>query len=288
MDLRKKGFTLIELLVVMSIIGVLAAALVTTFSKAAKTARDMKCKANLKNLGQAAMAFSVQTQHFPESYPHEHDHVARRARGAVRLYYEVKGWVNWTGAGRWTNEKPQIDKMTPPQILGDLAYDSITNGTLWSYTGKDIATYLCSTYKKAAVTAGKSDVWRSYVMNHRFHWTNRGYGGNGLYWIDRFAVRGDSNDRNAEMVLMFAELPSNNIDTSEEAADGRLDPHVEDEYIGFNHRVSKRNVAHVVYADGHLGILMEPAGASEDDMRRLTADLCDGQPIDRDVLQKMR
>ncbi len=286
--MRKKGFTLIELLVVMSIIGVLAAALVTTFSKAAKTARDMKCKANLKNLGQAAMAYSVQSQHFPVAFPYEWDQIDMHYNEVARVYYERKGWVNWTGSGSWTSRKPQVDKMTLPQISGDLAYDSITNGTLWSYTGKDPSTYLCGTYKKAAETAGESEIWRSYVMNHRFNWTTKGSKGSRLYWIGRFAVTGASSDRNADMVLLFAELSANNIDASEQAADSKVNPHNDDEYIGFNHRVGKRNVAHVVYADGHLGLLLEPAGASEEDMRLLTENLCDGQPIDRDVLQKMR
>ena len=286
--MRKKGFTLIELLVVMSIIGVLAAALVMTFSKAAKTARDMKCKANLKNLGQAAMAYSVQTEHFPVAFPYEWDDITMFDHKVARVYHEMKGWVSWTGSGIWPSRKPQVDKMTLPQISGDLAYDSITNGTLWSYTGKAPGTYLCSSYKKAAVTAGESQIWRSYVMNHRFNWHTRGARGSRIYWIGRLAVSGDGSDRNAEMLLMFAELSANNIDTSEEAADGKLDPHNADEYIGFNHRVGKRNVAHVIYADGHLGLLMEPAGASEEDMRLLTRNICDGQPIDRDVLQKMR
>jgi len=288
MNLRKKGFTLIELLVVMAIIGMLSAALILTFSKASTIARDMSCKANLKNLGQAALTFSVQQGHFPDSYPYEWDDIGMYNGQVARVYYERKGWVNWTGPGSWTNRRPQKDLMTKPKISGDLAYAAITNGTLWSYTSKDPGTYLCSEYKKAAIAAGEPKIWRSYVMNHRFHWHNPGDKGNNLHWLSRFTVSGESSDRSAEMVLLFAELPANDIDTSEDAADGALDPHNAKEYIGFNHRVGKRNVAHVVYADGHVGVLMEPAGASEQDMLTLTKNLCDGASINKEVLQKMR
>ncbi|MFA7172042.1 MAG: DUF1559 domain-containing protein [Kiritimatiellia bacterium] len=290
MNLREKGFTLIELLVVIAIIGMLSAALVLTFSKAGSMARDMSCKANLKNLGQAAMAYSVQHGHFPEAYSYESESIGMFQGRLSRVFNERKGWVNWTGAGRWTNTDSQGGLMDPPTITGKLAYESITNGTLWADTGKDLSTYLCSAYKKAANTAGEKDVWRSYVMNHRFHWHHRGNNiGLNMHWISRFTVSGNKDtDRSAEMVLMFAELPASNIDTSEAAADGKLDPHNDNEHIGFNHQVGKRNVAHVVFADGHVGVLMEPVGASEPDLLDLTKDLCDGKAIRKEVLQRMR
>lgn len=287
--MRNKGFTLIELLVVMAIIGMLASALVLSLSKAGKIATDMKCKANLKNLGQATHAYVVENGHYPDSYPFEWDDIGMDGNGKVaRMYYVRKGWVNWTGPGRWTSKTPQAGMMTMPTISGDLSYESITNGTLWRYTGKDPDTYLCTAYKKAAELAGERDIWRSYVMNHRFHWHNKGSRGDNLHGVERFVVRGDSTDRNAERVLLYAELPADNIDTSEEAADGIIDPHNADEHIGFNHRVGKRNVAHVVYVDGHVGVLMEPEGADEKDMLELTKSLCDGAEISRDILQKMR
>ncbi|MDD2599730.1 MAG: type II secretion system protein [Kiritimatiellae bacterium] len=289
MNLREKGFTLIELLVVIAIIGMLSAALILTFSKAGGIARDMTCKANLKNLGQAALAFSVQNEHFPDSYPYEWDDIGMFHGSVARVYYDRKGWVNWTGAGRWTSRHPQKDLMTMPKITGKLAYEAMTNGTLWAYTSKDPSTYLCSTYKKAAAAEGLKDVWRSYVMNHRFHWHRRGDNtGPNMHWLSRFTVSGKSTDRSAEMVLLFAELPADNIDTSVKAADGKLDPHNDKEHIGFNHKIGKRNVAHVVFADGHVEVLLEPVGASKEDMLTLTKNLCDGAAINKDVLQRMR
>lgn len=288
MNLRQKGFTLIELLVVIAIIGILSAALILTFSKAGGIARDMSCKANLKNLGQATLAYSVQSEHFPEAAPHEWDDIGMLDGQITRVYYERKGWVNWTGPGRWANRNPQKDLMTMPTISGNLAYSAMTNGTLWTYTSKDPSTYLCSAYKKAAIASGVKDVWRSYAMNYRFQWHGQGGRGASIHWLSRFTVSGTSSDRSAEMVLMFAELPANKIDTSIEGGDGQINPDGDKEHIGFNHQVGKRNVAHVVFADGHVGVLMEPVGANEADLLTLTKNLCDGAAINREVLQRMR
>lgn len=290
--MKNKGFTLIELLVVMAIIGMLASALVLSLSKAGKIATDMKCKANLKNLAQAVQAYAVQSGHYPEAYPHETDEIGKYNGKYAIVYREASGWVSWVGAGHWTSDSSQATMMAMPVISGKIGYNSITNGTLWSYTGKDMNTYLCPAYKKAAVAAGVTDVWRSYVMNYRFlHDDEKGKNvpkGARFHWFSSFVGSGSSSDHNAERVLLFAEIPSDKIETSGEAADGKIDPEFANEYIGFNHRVAKRNVAHVVFVDGHVGVLMEPQGASERDLLDLTQSLCDGVEIDKDILQKMR
>jgi prepilin-type N-terminal cleavage/methylation domain-containing protein/prepilin-type processing-associated H-X9-DG protein len=298
MILRKKGFTLIELLVVMAIIGMLASALVLSLSKAGKIATDMKCKANLKNLAQAVQAYVVQNGHYPEAYPHETDDIDRYPpTGRIcQIYKHTPAWVNWVGPGYWGKDNSGIDKsqksaMTIPTISGSIGYNSITNGALWSYTGKDFNTYLCPAYKKAAVAAGVSEVWRSYVMNYRFNWRDDdgdAFEGPRFHWIGNFVSSGKSTDRNPERVLLFAELPADDIDLSEEAVDGSIDPDGANETIGFNHLVGKRKVAHVVFVDGHVGVLMEPRGSSEADLLSLTRSLCKGAEIDMDILQKMR
>lgn len=297
----KKGFTLIELLVVISIIGILAAALVVSMPKVSQRARDMKCKANLKNLAQAALTYSVQNEAFPYANPGEWHNVGKLGGRSSVIYYDQKAWVNWTGSGYWMTAiggkkergtfNSQVGLMTMPQLSGDLAYDALTNGVLWSYVGKDASTYCCPAFKKAAKRQGITDLWRSYVMNYHFH-HHSGFGG--FHWhldftktMDLVPGRGNKIARNAETVLMFAELPMDDIDTSLEGGDGKLDPDNDNEYIGFNHKVGKRNVSHVAYADGHVGALLEPSGGSQSDLVDLTSQLCNGEEIDISLLRDM-
>ena len=281
MVLRKNGFTLIELLVVMAIIGILAAALVVSMPKLSERARDMKCKANLRNLAQATEAYAINTEHYPHAHPGENRHFTT---GGIR-YYEVKAWVNWTGDGKWSAPNTQRPLMTMPKLNGDEGFEALTNGVLWGLAGKKASVYLCPAFKKAAITQGMHDVWRSYVMNHRFHW----HGGNGsaFYWHSDFTRDWGNVQRSAETVLMYAELPADDIETTEEWGDGKLDPG-DDDVIGFNHRVGKRNIGHVVFADGHVGVLLEPAGGSDSDLKKLTTQLCNGEPVDISLLKKMR
>ncbi|MFO7937598.1 MAG: type II secretion system protein [Kiritimatiellia bacterium] len=284
MNFSKKGFTLVELLIVMSIIGILAAALVVSMPKVSERARDMKCKTNLRNLAQASLAYAVQNGAFPLASPTENVSVDSNNSGELR-YTEVKGWVNWTGAATWPSSSKQFGQMSLPQMTGDLAFNSITNGSLWSYTSKDASIYCCPAFKKQAKADGMEEVWRSYVMNYYFRW--HGQSSLGFHRHNDFAFDLDGISRTAETVLMFAELPKNDIDTSPEGGDGRLDPENADEYIGFNHRVGKRNISHIAYADGHVGVLMEPLGGAKSDLKELTEYLCLGDEVDRSLLRSM-
>jgi prepilin-type N-terminal cleavage/methylation domain-containing protein/prepilin-type processing-associated H-X9-DG protein len=63
-----KAFTLIELLVVIAIIGILAALLLPALSRAKASARSVKCKSNLHQLG-VAMRMYVDDNH---AYPYYH------------------------------------------------------------------------------------------------------------------------------------------------------------------------------------------------------------------------
>jgi prepilin-type N-terminal cleavage/methylation domain-containing protein/prepilin-type processing-associated H-X9-DG protein len=63
---RRGGFTLIELLVVIAIIAILAAILFPVFAQAREKARSSSCLSNQK---QIALAFSMYSQDYDETYP---------------------------------------------------------------------------------------------------------------------------------------------------------------------------------------------------------------------------
>ena len=46
--------------------------------------------------------------------------------------------------------------------------------------------------------------------------------------------------------------------------------------IGFNHKVGKNKVAHVVFADSHVEQLILPSSPSANKLQSLTANLCNG------------
>jgi len=71
LELRiKNGFTLIELLVVISIIGILAAMLTSSFSEAQKNSRDAKRRGDLKSIQNALEQYRVSNGTYPGgTYP---------------------------------------------------------------------------------------------------------------------------------------------------------------------------------------------------------------------------
>ncbi|MFO7870236.1 MAG: DUF1559 domain-containing protein [Kiritimatiellia bacterium] len=165
---RGRSFTLIELLVVIAIIGLLMALLFPVLNQAREHGRRTACKANLKNLQIAAMNYAFDNgNNLPhadtqESYDSEKE----------EWHVSQVGWVDWTGyvdnhSGDASSPDPGWTKW-----WGGEGRTSITNGTIWEYTGKSFEIYICPTFVLTVApdvspdgTNDPCDPVRSYVMN---------------------------------------------------------------------------------------------------------------------------
>lgn len=308
---RKRAFTLVELLVVIAILGILAAALTTQVSRARSMGQSIRCKANLKNLAQAAMSHAVANadNRLPWAGSYEWRDVRERDGVYKPLYFQNRGWVSWTGRVNrdWKDgdldgvSQPQSGSTKPACFYGDdsASVFSITNGTLWDYVGRDMSAYLCDVQQGAGKRANLGRIRRSYVMNAYFGYDYRT--GNALTppWRGR-TLQNLAGQGNAGGLLMFAELPAykvsggkftEGIEKGTRLADGVLETVIKnyanqqntvvskEEVIGFNHQVGKRFCAHVAYADGHVDVVIAPSSPSEKKLQDLTFLLCNGVDV---------
>jgi len=304
---KKTGFTLVELLVVMSIIGILAAALTTQITKARDTSRAVRCKANLRNLGQAALNYGVDNGILPWAGSHEWVYSSRNGNSYKTTVGLRRGWVDWTksdgsqefwpkdysGGGASSCGKGAM----VTAIVGIPGYMSVTNGTLWSYMGRDLSAYICDahvTQYRSTLASKKDMIYRSYFMNGYFGY-NKDYLPVTLHrdiYLNSLSASGS-----AASLLMFAELPIKQDGIDAKAAvdgvlesvivgynDGRDTPSVPArEILGFNHLVGKQYVAHLVYADGHVdAISVGVAGLKANQMKGLAYFLCNGYEVPKD------
>lgn len=301
--LSQNGFTLVELLVVIGIIGMLSAALIVYVPGALDASRAVKCKANLKNLAQAVSSYTINSKsydddaHLPTAGSFEWTTVDLSTTKRGIWYHSSGAWVSWTPGGQWPYSSKDVsmrDSMTASifydKSRGDVnskAYYSITNGVLWSYLGKDATVFLCDIHKKVLERQTGGRVRRSYVMNRYFGYDDRNDGAPYHRWIHVDTL---SQSGTASIRLLFAELPGqlgSTIDISTAHADSVLDPS-NSEYLGFNHKIGKKWIAHVAFADGHVDGLVEPRGASTTDLKDLTTQLCNGAEIDATIRAKMQ
>ncbi len=295
---RNKGFTLVEMLVVISIIGILSAALITQVTKVRETARGVKCKANLKNLAQAALNYGIDNRRLPWAGSHE---VVDSNRSGGMSVHLRRGWVDWT-KGESLEHWPKSYNTGPSMsggamqtlAAGPAGYLAVTNGTLWSYMGRELSTYVCEAQKAANKSSTSKDIiYRSYSMSCYF-----GYNKDEMpisrnwrdIWLDNLSDRGS-----AERLLMFAELASKQPDkiNPKVAVDGVLETFItgyndarnnktKTEILGFCHTVGKQTVAHVAYADGHVDVFHTAKALTASQTKGLTYYLCNGYDLPAD------
>ena len=297
---KKRGFTIIELLVVMSIIAILAAALTTQVTKIRETARSMKCKANLKNLAQAAITLGTERSIMPWAGPHE-----RVATSGTEMRASLRpGWVDWTtkgglietwdkpytlGTSSFSSKGTMVTKMA-----GIPAYLAVTNGSLWGYMGRDLSSYVCEAHKELVKNETKSNekIYRSYAMNGYFGYNKDFYPE--VRRIREVYVNNLADRGSAATLLLFGELSVFQPGVDKDlAVDGVLETVIDGynngpdtrstpqrERLGFCHKVGKQDVAHVAYADGHVDIFYAKASAlSVQQHQGLTYFLCNGYDL---------
>lgn len=311
---RAQGaFTLIELLIVIAIIGILAAVLVTTFTHIGESAHGARCKANLRNLAQGCFSYANSNGGIippAESYdillpP------SLMTRRTKLTYSTVPGWVHWTGRDGDSSScgagasKSTCYAQSDNYNEDDPAFESLRKGMLWDYVGRDPGTYCCDTFKKISKNAGKTAL-RSYAMNPYFGCSLESLTVPG--WVREIKMTELAAKGDAGRLLLFAEIPCFQFGTQTPAlpsgqtacdsvlqtgiyksstGDEVIGPSGSEEAIGFNHRVGKRNVAHVVFADGHVETIAQPLRPSSSDMLKLTQAYCNGEEPDQDIVKKL-
>ena len=201
------GFTLIELLVVVAIILILAALLLPALSGGRKRGRDVKCKANLKQLQIASSSYMYETERLPHAHSDEWLNDEKGANDSYWWYTDA-GWVAWLDwvphSDKTPPGKPQPG--VPPPWWGDRALTSITNGCIWPYTGPNLRVYICPEFERTDICGKQAPVgctpastpykpYRSYAMNTNAH----------AIWLHDL--------KNASRLLLFADMHTRAADT---------------------------------------------------------------------------
>lgn len=146
---QRFAFTLIELLVVITVIAILALLAIPVIALIKDHARSVRCVSNLRQLGQAALVYAGDNGTLPYSASSEYFDDADS-----RWKLKQTGWVDWYN----------YPANTRTYWWGARGTACITNGTLFTSTGKDPRIYLCPSFAKENV-CGRRNAARSYAMN---------------------------------------------------------------------------------------------------------------------------
>lgn len=281
--MKRKAFTLIELLVVIGIIAVLVVVLTGLFAGSTEQARAVKCMANMRNLATIANDIGIKNV-YAGSW--DKGQSFDRKTGKSLGFNVLPGWLGWDD--RDASEVKSSILASQSRLVSaytkdpDLRRWCYKHGSFSGHVKGNYDIYRCPTH---LVKMKKENPAWSYVMNANLGWAD-------ILTGKAPPPSSGTNDRR----LLFAELPF--LGTEGETPDTSESPGfkndctlqfsgcgTEAEYIGFNHRSSKRMMcAHVAFCDGHVEKLIWPTGKglSKAEVVQLTRWLCLGRSISFD------
>ena len=288
---RTSGFTLLELLVVIGIIGILAAVTIAQFGGATASAKATTCMTNMRNLA-VAVQNAAMANH-DGWYPAAGTYKWTKPIGGKLRYPTHKGWITWNNAHDSDAVKGGSAPVTFASGDEKTLRLAITNGAIWRAVGASLKSYQCPVHADACYKRNRRYPGWSYVMNQAFGFdANYGSGpllnlnGRTLESVGSFYENKKWVKRGADHVLLFSEIQG--VDIQEQGLRANLDgggtegdsvlQYDKNELIGFNHQVSgKRWVAHVAFADGHVGRMFLPRGGLS--LTEITKALCLGHEL---------
>jgi len=220
-------------------------------------------------------------------FPNAFSYVWERSDGIID---HRKGWVDWSTEKNYKEVYKKLD-LGVTEWQGPEGYFSVTNGSIWSNTGKSIESYSCPEFKITLdrTTPMKSEnVKRSYVYNRCLNERNA------------FRVKRMSS------TLMFGEgniyiLTKGDGDHTGEGLDnenmwdgcfmpgdyenGKFTKGRNDEVLGDYH---KDGTSFIVFCDGHIEKLGKTHHEEDEDGEDVLFGLCEGKVLKRLDLIKER
>jgi prepilin-type N-terminal cleavage/methylation domain-containing protein len=274
---NKKGFSLIEILIVITIIGILMAIIVPTYKGIASRGRAVKCQANLKNLYTATMLYAKSSSHFPHAF----SCVWEGDDGTLNYR---KGWIHWSTDKSWEEVYNNLS-LGVTHWKGDEGYFSVTNGTIWSNTGKSIESYSCPEFKvklDRTTSVDPDEIKRSYVYNRYLDGRNAfrvkrmsstlmfGEGAVDVLMASGGDQTGEGGENENQWDGCF--MPGEWVESYEGAGDWHFEPGRNNETLGHYH---KDETSFIVFCDGHIEKLRKTSD------RDVLFDLCEGEILKR-------